>query len=89
MLRIFEPAPIDLRWDTPTIWSIAFVLFVVAPAVQSALSALIGLALPLRARDDLRAAADVRRLRRLYVCVVSKGVNKEALSRTYEALAYF
>jgi hypothetical protein len=85
---LFAVSHRDVTWHfgTPSLFGAAVVVFLVAPALQSAFFALVGLSLPLPAGHDLRSAPDLRRLRRLHVCVVSKGVNQAALRRTYERL---
>ena len=75
----------SLAW--PSSGGLAVLLLLVLPALQSAVTAIVGLALPLRPGDDLRHAPDLRRLRRLYVCVVTSGVNREAVDRTWRQLA--
>lgn len=86
LLLFFNGNPLDFRFQMPTLFGVAVLLLMVGPALQSAIAALIGLSLPLRARDSLHSAPDLRRLRRLYICVVSKGVNQDALRRTYHSL---
>lgn len=78
---------LDWRLERPSAFGIAVIVCLVIPALQSAVVALVGLSLPLRAGSDLRSVPDRRQVRRLYVCVVSKGLNREALRRTWEQLA--
>jgi hypothetical protein len=77
---------VDWRLGAPSPLGVVVILLMVFPALQSAISAIVGFSLPLRSGHDLRSAPDLRRLRRLHLCVVSKGVNTEALRRTYEHL---
>ena len=78
---------LDWSLDWPSWGEVAVLALLVAPALQSAITALVGLALPIRAGHDLRAAPALRSLRRLRVCVVTSGVNRDALRRTWEHLA--
>jgi hypothetical protein len=77
---------IDWRTQSASLLGIALVLVFIIPAIQSAMVTMLGLTLPRRKEDDLRFAPDLRPLRRLHICVVSKGVNQEALRRTYEKI---
>ena len=76
----------DWRVEPISVLGVLVLALLVLPALQSAASALIGLSLPLRRGDRLEDAPDIRPLRRLYICVVSKGANRDALRRTYETL---
>ena len=87
LLLAGDVAVLEWRLEWPSWLGVAVLLALVLPALQSAVVAVVGLSLPRRATDDLRDAPDVRSFRRLHVCVVTRGVNRAALRRTYEQLA--
>lgn len=82
---IFE-STLEGRLD-PSLLAVVMTLGILVPAFQSTALNAVSLLLPRRPCDDLTQQSDLRPLGRFHICIVSKGANREALRRTYEAIA--